>query len=175
MLQEVIDLAVILNALRALREGQGEQHLTAADSQLARRFREEHLAIRADIERLRSAADRLGSLDGDAALAELRSVQRLLVQEVQPHEDAEEQQLSPGIGRVLGGQDPMSTMSRAHVEIRHQVRRLGRQIDEIGTDALDERTLNELRSLLYGLCAILSLHTTQEDESFYSLRDDLMP
>ena len=175
MLQELIDLAVIVNALRALRGGGGESHLTEADSLLARRFGQEHLAIRADIERLRSAADRLGSLDGEAALAELRTVLRLLVEEVQPHEDAEEQQLYPGIGRVLGGQDPMSTMSRAHVEIRHQVRRLGQQIDEIGTDALDERTRNELRSLLYGLCAILSLHTTQEDESFYSLRDDVMP
>ena len=172
MLQEVIDLAVIINALRALREGAGEQHLTPADSVLARRFREEHLAIRADIERLRNAADRLGSLEGDAVMTELREVQRLLVEEVQPHEDAEEEQLYPGIGRLLGGDDPMSTMSRAHVEIRHQVRRLGQHIDEFATDGLDEVTINELRSLLYGLCAILSLHTTQEDESFFSLTDE---
>ncbi len=175
MLQEVIDLAVIMNALRALRAGPGDQHLTEADTLLARTFREEHVAIRGAIDRLRATADHLGSLDRDSAVCELRELQRMLLEEVQTHEDLEEQLLYPGIGRLLGGRDPMSTLSRAHVEIRHQVRRLGQQIDEIGPGSLDEITVNELRSLLYGLCAILSLHTTQEDESFFSLGEDQLP
>lgn len=173
LLQEGIDLAVILNALRALREGPERTRLTGSDTVLANRFRSEHRAIRTDIDQLRAVAARLGSLEGAAVIAELHRVQRMLVEEVQPHEDAEEQQLYPGIGRVLGGTDPMAPMTRAHVEIRHQVRRLGQHIEECTVDDLDEDTITEFRGLLYGLCAILELHTAQEDESLFSLVDEI--
>ena len=66
----------------------------------------------------------------------------------------------------------MATMSTAHVEITHQIRRLGQLIDEIGPNGLDEVDITELRSLLYGLHAILKLHTAQEDENYLSLADD---
>ena len=172
ILQEVIDVTVILNALRALQAGAGESHLTVPDAVLTRRFQHEHLAIRSDIEQLRDAADALGTQDSTTALSQLRTIHHLLVNEVQPHEEAEEEELYPGLGRFLGGNDPLSTMSRAHVEINHQIRRLGQCIDEIGSEGLDGEDVNELRSLLYGLCAILTLHTSQEDESFFSLADE---
>ena len=35
--------------------------------------------------------------------------------------------------------------------------------------------LSDLRALLYGLHAILRLHTIQEDESYLSLSDDAAP
>ena len=63
-------------------------------------------------------------------------------------------------------------MSRAHIEITHQIRRLGQLIDDIGPDGVDEVDLTELRSLLYGLYAILKLHTAQEDENYLSLADE---
>ena len=63
-------------------------------------------------------------------------------------------------------------MSRAHAEITHQIRRLGQLIDDIGDDPPDDADLADLRSLLYGLHAILRLHTAQEDESYLSLGDD---
>ncbi len=172
ILQEVIDVAVILNALRALRGGVGENRLGDEDSLLTQRFQEEHLAIRTDINRLHEVADSLGSLDPETALEEVRSVHRMLVDEVQPHEMAEEQELYPALGRFFGGSDPMATMSRAHIEITHQIRRLGQLIDDIGPDGVDEVDLTELRSLLYGLCAILKLHTAQEDENYLSLADE---
>jgi hypothetical protein len=50
LLQEGIDVAVILNALRALRPVATAARLTAADVALTRRFRGEHEFIRADIE-----------------------------------------------------------------------------------------------------------------------------
>jgi heavy metal translocating P-type ATPase len=172
ILQEVIDVAVILNALRALRGGATEVRLGEKDSRLTQRFREEHLAIRSDLKRLRQVADTLGSLDPETALAHVRSVYRMLVDEVQPHEEAEEQELYPALGRFFGGNDPMATMSRAHIEITHQIRRLGQLIDDIGPEGIDNVDLTELRSLLYGLHAILKLHTIQEDENYLSLADD---
>ena len=172
ILQEVIDVAVILNALRALREGKGEIRLNETDCLLTQRFQEEHLAVRRGIGRIRDVADALGSLDPETALHEVQGVYRMLTEEIQPHEEAEEQELYPALGRFFGGRDPMATMSRAHIEITHQIRRLGQLIDDIGPDGLDESDLTELRSLLYGLHAILKLHTAQEDESYLSLADD---
>ncbi len=172
ILQEVIDVAVILNALRALRGGVTETRLGEKDSLLTQRFQEEHLAIRRDISRLHEVADSLGSLDPDTALEEVQSVQRMLIEEVQPHEEAEEQELYPALGRIFGGSDPMATMSRAHIEITHQIHRLGQLIDDIGPNGVDEVDLTELRSLLYGLYAILKLHTAQEDENYLSLADE---
>jgi len=66
-------------------------------------------------------------------------------------------------------------MSRAHAEIAHLIRRLGRVLDDIGPDGLDNDDVVELRHLLYGLHAILQLHFAQEDEGYFSLADDETP
>jgi hypothetical protein len=62
-------------------------------------------------------------------------------------------------------------MSRAHAEIAVQIARLGRLIDDIGDRDPDETDLADLRDLLYGLHAVLRLHTVQEDEAYLSLGD----
>ena len=40
------------------------------------------------------------------------------------------------------------------------------------TEPPDDADISDLRALLYGLHAILRLHTTQEDESYLSLAED---
>ena len=66
-------------------------------------------------------------------------------------------------------------MSRAHVEISHLIRRLGRIIDDIDPAGPDEDDIFDLRRLLYGLHAILQLHFAQEDEGYLSLADEQAP
>jgi heavy metal translocating P-type ATPase len=174
LLQEGIDVAVILNALRALRPVASTGRLTDADVALTRRFRAEHQIIRADIEQLRIAADAL-SMDqraAAAAMAQVRQAHALLTGEVWPHENAEETDLYPALNRLLGGTDPTAAMSRAHAEIAYQIARLGRLIADIGDRAPDEADIADLREILYGLYAILRLHTVQEDEAYLSLGDD---
>jgi heavy metal translocating P-type ATPase len=172
LLQEGIDVAVILNALRALRAPSATSRLAAVDAALARRFAGEHAAIRHAIAQVRLAADTLGSALPEQAMVDVANVNRLLVEQVGPHELAEEQELYPAIDRILGGREPTATMSRAHTEIAHQIRRLGQILGEIGAGPPDDADIADLRSLLYGLHAIISLHTTQEDESYLSLGDD---
>jgi soluble P-type ATPase len=169
LLQEAIDVAVILNALRALRPPAPDVRTTAAHTALTRRFRIEHQAIRTDIEELRIAAD---TLEVPGAMTRVRRVYDKLTREVWPHENAEETQLYPSLNRLLGGVDPTAPMSRAHAEIAYQIARLGRLIDEIGAGPPDESDIADLRGLLYGLYAILKLHTVQEDETYLSLGDD---
>ncbi len=175
LLQEGIDVVVILNALRALRPPRSTLRLDEADAALTRRFQGEHQAIRADLDRLRAAADNLGRIDPAQAIAQIRQVHRLLTEEVQPHEQAEQEVLYPALDRLLGGADPTGPMSRAHVEITHQIRRLGQLLDDIGPDGPDSEDISELRRLLYGLHAVLRLHTAQEEESYFSLADDTTP
>jgi heavy metal translocating P-type ATPase len=172
LLQEAIDVAVILNALRALRPGTGSTRLAAADVTLTRRFQGEHETIRAGISQLRDAADSLGFIPPADAMARVRDAYRLLVEQIGPHEQAEEEELYPALDRLLGGSEPTATMSRAHTEITHQIRRLGQLLDDIGDDNPDDADMADLRGLLYGLHAILRLHTAQEDESYLSLADD---
>jgi heavy metal translocating P-type ATPase len=175
ILQEGIDVIVILNALRALRPARGEVRLDDHDAAVTRRFQAEHRAIRSDIDRLRAAADGLDRLEPAHAVTEIRQVHQLLIEEVQPHEQAEQEVLYPALDRLLGGSDPTGPMSRAHVEITHQIRRLGQLLDDIGSEGPDSEDISELRRLLYGLYAVLRLHTTQEDESYLSLGDDSPP
>jgi heavy metal translocating P-type ATPase len=174
-LQELIDVAVIVNALRAARDTTSATRLTAEDAALTRRFSAAQAALRPDIARLLSVADALDAARPADSLAIVRAVHSFLTDDLGPHEQAEDTTLYPVIARVLGGRDPMGTMSRAHIEIAHLIRRLGRLIDDIGTEGPDEDDVVELRRLLYGLHAILRLHFAQEDEGYFSLVDDDAP
>lgn len=172
LLQEAIDVTVILNALRALRPPASGTRLRPADAALTRRYAGEHKLIKADIEEVRAAADSLGFTTPDVAMARVRRAHQLLLAEVVPHEQAEEHELYPALDRVLGSHEATATMSRGHAEITHQVRRLGQLLDDIGEGLPDEADIADLRALLYGLHAILRLHTTQEDENYLWLAGD---
>ena len=167
LLQEAIDVAVILNALRALRlPRRRAARVRPADAALTQRFRDEHEAIRACIDQVGAAADAIGGTSPDEALPLARYAYELLTHEVWPHEHAEESELYPMVNRLVGGDDPTAPMSRAHAEIAHQIARLGRLLEDITDDGADQADLSDLRGLLYGLEAILRLHTAQEEETY---------
>ncbi len=172
LLQEAIDVAVIANALRALRPGRRDLTFDDGDAGVARRFAVEHATLGPDLDRIRAAADTIGTVPPVEALIAIRDVYRLLAEDIGPHEQAEETELYPVLARVLGGADPTGPMSRAHVEISHQIRRLAKILDETDLANPDPDDLAELRRLLYGLHAILRLHFAQEDEGYLSLLDD---
>ena len=113
LLQEGIDVIVILNALRALRPPQAEMGFDEDESALARRFQSEHLTIRADLDRLLAAANAMGTMQPADVMAHARKVHEFLVEEVAPHERAEQEILYPVLEHVLGGREPTAPMSRA--------------------------------------------------------------
>jgi iron-sulfur cluster repair protein YtfE (RIC family) len=128
--------------------------------------------LRPSLARIRAVADSLDAAPPADAVAQVRAVHRFLVEELEPHEEAEDTTLYPALARVLGGHDPTATMSRAHIEIAHLIRRLGTVLDGIDPGGPDADEITELRSLLYGLYAVLQLHFAQEDEGYLSLVDD---
>lgn len=74
------------------------------------------------------------------------------------------------IAEALGGSDPTAVMARGHVEISRMVDRLSNLLEGLEGDA-SPADVNEVRHLLYGLHAILELHTSQEEEGYLSLAE----
>ena len=128
--------------------------------------------LRPDLARIRDVADALDATRPAESLAIVHDIHRFLVEDLAPHEEAEDHDLYPVLARVLGGNDPTATMSRAHVEIAHLIRRIGSVLDDTRPTGPDDDDIIELRRLLYGLHAILQLHFAQEDEGYLSLVDD---
>jgi soluble P-type ATPase/iron-sulfur cluster repair protein YtfE (RIC family) len=176
LLQEGIDVAVIVNALRALGTGrrrQGRQEATA--DAIGSRYHTEHGLLLPDVDRLRAVADHLDELPPPAAKRELVELRRFLVERLVPHEQTEDATVYPLVARAIGGEDPTAAMSRAHLEITHLVRLFGRLVDELPPGELEPLTaddLRDLRRILYGLHAILRLHFAQEEEQYLPLLED---
>ncbi|MCH0562323.1 heavy metal translocating P-type ATPase [Streptomyces sp. MUM 2J] len=171
LLQEGIDVAVILNALRALRVDRAVRPaLTPAAEALVHRFAAEHDDLQDVLEAVRDAADRLSGSPGPTALAAVEETHRLLTERLLPHEYAEEHQLYPALAPTLGGPEATATMSRAHTEIERLSRRIAThlQLARAGGGLAPEQ-LDDLRSCLYGLNTVLRLHFTQEEENYFSL------
>lgn len=165
LLQEGIDVAVILNALRALGSG-GLHPPPQLPAESVRRLRAEHQELRPVLERLQSLADRMDSLDPRQQRAELVELGRLLRERLLPHERSDDTELYPALARMLGGEDPLGSMSRAHREIAHLGRTYQRRLSDLAEEGPDPVEQRELRRLLYGLGAILQLHFAQEEELF---------
>ena len=166
LVQELIDVLVILNALRALIV-RGPLRLPERTTEVITRFAAEHPKLTAARTAVRRAADQLSSGDIAAAEPAIRQAYRLLTEQLLPHEHAEERELLPALAPLVGGTTGTAVMSRAHAEIDRLARRLQRHLDRPGPLSPDE--VDDLRATLYGLDAVLSLHFAQEEESYFAL------
>ena len=164
LLQEGIDVATILNALRALgARGRRRPVLPAATSE---RIRLEHRELQTLLDRLRTLGESLDRLSADAARWELNEVERSLRDQLLPHERREESEIYPMVAGLLGGRDPMSAISRTHREIVRLVGIYGRMLKDLPPQGLDPLLIGDLRRVLFSLEAIMRLHCAQEDEIY---------
>ncbi|MEV7282323.1 heavy metal translocating P-type ATPase [Streptomyces sp. NPDC093111] len=172
LLQQAIDIAVILNALRVLRPGPGEPRpLDTETGELLRDFAADHDDLRDVAEAVQDAADLLCRTTGPEARDAVRRVDRLLWERLLPHERAEERFLYPALADVLGGGDTTATMSRSHAEIHGLATRIETHLhlaDRHGDGFRDDQA-DDLRACLYGLAAVLRLHFAHQEENLFSL------
>lgn len=176
LLQEMIDVAVILNALRALRADPAADSSVADDTRhMLLRFSADHDALRDAVELIRTSADRLVG-DPQGALADVSTAYGLLCERIVPHEQAEETQLYPALADPLGSREATATMSRMHAEIQRLTDRVGahlRVADEAGKIQPDQ--VDDLLACLYGLYALLRLHFSQEEENYFVFAEESTP
>jgi len=165
LIQEGIDVLSILNSLRAIGDSRRSGPPGPATN-VADRFRREHREFAPELQRIRSVADRLEELSSGEAERELEAVRVFIAERLPQHEEEEEAAVYPVVARLMGGEDPMSSMARAHVEISHLGRMYLQLLDDLPPEGPTPDDLMDLRRVLYGLHAILRLHFAQEEEAY---------
>jgi len=168
LLQEIIDVAVILNALRALRTRPGETAGGLAQAQ-ADELKAGHAELRPLMDRIRSLADELPHLPRATVALTLSNLNDMLMRQLLPHEQRDDRDVYPDLARRLGGEDPMATMSGMHREIFRMARLLQQMTADLPPEGPSPDDIREFQRLLYALDAIVRLHCAQEDELFHAL------
>lgn len=171
VIQELIDVVVILNALRALTGGTARVPTLAGWTQTRTRLEAEHAELRPLIAGLQRTADALDGMDPPTIKASVEGLVDQLEAKLLAHEHEEETRIYPMLSKAMGDGDPMAVLSGAHREIFHLVRLLRRQTSALAEDGADPDDLRDIRRVLYGLHAILELHMDQEEEIYQTIAD----
>jgi iron-sulfur cluster repair protein YtfE (RIC family) len=171
VLQELIDVAVILNALRALRIHPLRASRFSLTAEESERLHAEHRELAPVLDRLGAVAERLPTLQGAERELALHEADDLLRERLLPHEREDDHQLYPAIAALLGGDDPLAAMSRTHREIFRLHQRFAALVERLPQQP-EPGMLQDLQRTLYALDAILRLHFAQEEEIYQSLARD---
>ena len=165
IVQEVIDVAVILNALRALTPGYrhaGESMTAAAGQELHRN----HLALIGNLDRLRSIVDALDDAAAERAAALITEANRVVQEQVVAHERDDEGNVYPELAKVLRESHGLSAMSRAHREILHLARLLARVAEDMPSEKIDRYLIRDAQRLIEAVETLVRLHTAQEEDIY---------
>jgi heavy metal translocating P-type ATPase len=170
LLQEAIDTATILNALRALggRHGPAAPRLPA---EVAAALRREHLRLLPEVEEFRDLADRMDDIAPIDLVRRLEQARGSLAT-ILTHERADESDVYAAIAPRLGGDDPLAPLSRTHQEIFHLARIFERLIGDLPPEGPVPEDVMDLRRTLYALHTVLRLHFAQEEELYLTLDRD---
>jgi heavy metal translocating P-type ATPase len=167
-LQEGIDVAVILNALRALGGGLRVRPLPPATQQMVDRAAAEHGGLRDVLTELTDTADTIVQRADEAGdVDRLRSIHRRLTEEVLPHEEHEEKRVYPALA-TSGSREATAVLGRVHAEISRLVERIGAHLGQVSDGRLRGDQVPDLLATLYGLYAVLRLHISQEEEELFA-------
>jgi heavy metal translocating P-type ATPase len=165
IVQELIDVAVILNALRALTPGYhhaGESMTAAAGQELHRN----HLALIGNLDRLRSIVDALDDAAAERAAALITEANRVVQEQVVAHERDDEGNVYPELAKVLRESHGLSAMSRAHREILHLARLLARVAEDMPSEKIDRYLIRDAQRLIEAVETLVRLHTAQEEDIY---------
>lgn len=168
VLQEVIDVAAILNALRVLVGGRPPAPLT--DRNAVGRVVADHVRLRGLLERMRRTADQLGDADGPPP-ADLAAINAELNGFLLTHQADEERLVFPELALRLGGRDPLAMLARLHEEIAHLSHRFAALVEGLLSAEASAAEAHEARRLLYVLDAMVALHIAVEEAALSEVED----
>ncbi len=163
--QEAIDVAVILNALRALSSGhkigQGKMPAEAATT-----LRLDHKRMEAALDRLREIADGLDHARGADAVKLIAEADRLVGKTVLAHERDDETTVYPRVAKFLADRHGLGAMSRAHREIIHLTRLLRRVADGLAPEDTDRYLIRDAQRIIESIEALVRVHNAQEEDIY---------
>ncbi|MCW1842066.1 heavy metal translocating P-type ATPase [Prosthecomicrobium hirschii] len=165
LVQEAIDLAVILNALRALGApfGSGRRRLAEAARETLHR---DHAALAGALDRLRDIADALDAASPADGAILVREANALVAAKVVAHERDDEARVYPMLRGVLPDGPGLAAMSRAHREILHLARLLERLAGSLDPDTTDHWVLRDAQRAIEAIEALVRIHSAQEEDIY---------
>lgn len=163
--QEAIDVAVILNALRALTPGRRNGRPALATS-AARALHQDHQELGSALDRLREIADALDDSDPNVAVMLIAEANTIVVQKIAEHERRDERIVYPHLSTILHDGHGLAAMSRAHREILHLGRLLARLSDGLDAHDVDRYLIRDAQRVIESLEALVRLHNAQEEDIY---------
>ncbi|WP_152104125.1 heavy metal translocating P-type ATPase [Bradyrhizobium ottawaense] len=165
IVQEVIDVAVILNALRALNPPlvRGGPRLTAEQGLT---LHHDHQALLRDLDRLRQIVDALDDAVPESAATLIGEAHRLVQGSVVMHEREDEDSVYPKLNEVLRDRHGLSAMSRAHREILHLARLLARIAEDLPSEKIDRYLIRDAQRVIEAIETLVRMHTAQEEDIY---------
>jgi soluble P-type ATPase len=163
--QEAIDVAVILNALRALGPGRkwGRPPMPAADARL---LREDHERLEGALDRLREIADALDDAERAAAVALIAEANGIVAEEIVAHEREDDSAVYPRLAKYLADRHGIGAMSRAHREIIHLAGLLARIADGLVPADADRYLIRDAQRVIESIEALVRIHNAQEEDIY---------
>jgi soluble P-type ATPase len=165
IVQEVIDVAVILNALRALRPAASPlRHAIPAAT--GRELHRDHVKLGHDLDRLRSIADALDDATLANASTLVEEANHIVQHDVVSHERDDEGTVYPRIAKALPHYHALSAMSRAHREILHLARLLAKLVEDLPLEKVDHYLIRDAQRIIEAIEALVRMHMAQEEDIY---------
>jgi heavy metal translocating P-type ATPase len=163
--QEAIDVAVILNALRALTPGHhfGRPVMPAAR---ATTLRQDHERMEPGLDRLREIADALDDAEGAAAVTLISEANKIIARQIVKHERNDETKVYPELTKFLTDNHGLGAMSRAHREIIHLARLLGQIEAGLSPGDADRYLIRDAQRVIESIESLVRIHNAQEEDIY---------
>jgi heavy metal translocating P-type ATPase len=165
LIQEAIDVAVILNALRALVPAPSilRKPMPAATAASLQR---EHEWLQSALARLRDIADALDDATPTAAVGLIGEANRIVGQQIVEHERADEASVYPRLASFLSDGHGLGAMSRAHREILHLARLLDRLTEHLVPTDADRYLIRDAQRVIEAIESLVRIHNAQEEDIY---------
>ena len=163
--QEAIDVAVILNALRALSAGRKAGRRKKGKT-LPTDLNLGHEEMNLGLDRLRDVADALDESEGSTAIALVREANKIVSDKIVLHERNDEGVIYPQLGKLAQERYALGALSRAHREIVHLAKLLQGTLDEATLGEIDKYWIRDAQRLIESIETLVRMHNAQEDDVY---------
>lgn len=163
--QEAIDVAVILNALRALTPGHrfGRHVMSAAT---ATNLRQDHERMEAALDRLREIADAMDDAEEAAAVTLISEANTIIARQIVKHERDDETKVYPELAKFFADSHGLGAMSRAHREIIHLARLLAQIEAGLSPEDADRYLIRDAQRVIESIESLVRIHNAQEEDIY---------
>ena len=164
--QEAIDVAVILNALRALTSGRIATGQPKMPQTAATTLRLDHQRMETSLDRLQEIADALDHADAAQAAPLILEADKIVTVQIVEHERDDESSVYPRVAKFLADRHGLGAMSRAHREIIHLARLLHRLADGLSPEQIDRYLIRDGQRIIESIEALVRVHNAQEEDIY---------